>query len=528
MMLPFFTLAAVAPQRQRTFRWLAAAHVVMLVAAALVLRSAASGAMILGQIALTAGIVEGALLLGWRLTQLPKSQALEFLLVSPLRPTRVFLGEAVVGMTRLALLTLAGLPVYVLALQDGMIQDADLVPLLVCPWLWGTVTGLGLADWAYEPIRVRLWAERIVASGMVLYLIVGVLAAEQLPRWVNLLPGSAGAWLASSFRGLHEYNPFGVLKHALEHDLGQSWPRLMVVSAVGAISIGLLAWRCSRRLHGHFQDLHYKPIVESRKRRPPMDERPLSWWAVRRVSQYAGRINLWLAGGFGLLYAVYVVGEADWPPWLGKQVFVMFDCMGGIPAVTTALVLLAAVPAAFQYGLWDSSAQDRCRRLELLLLTELEGRAYWDAAAAAAWRRGRGYFAVALLLWTAGWLSGRLTPIEALAAATAGVLLWCLYFALGFQAFSKGLHANFLGLTLTLAAPLLVAGLMHQGWQRWAELLPPGAVYQPGGSGLTLAWCLGPCLAGLASLCLARRGLTSCIEDLRRWYDRNHGVKVME
>ena len=64
--------------------------------------------------------------------------------------------------------------------------------------------------------------------------------------------------------------------------------------------------------------------------------------------------------------------------------------MGGIPVLATALVVLAAVPAAFQYGLWDSNTPDRCRRLELLLLTGLTARDYWEAAAAAAWRRGAG------------------------------------------------------------------------------------------------------------------------------------------
>src|SRR5262249_59710006 len=112
---------------------------------------------------------------------------------------------------------------------------------------------------------------------------------------------------------------------------------------------------------------------------------------VKRVTQDAGRANLWLAGGFGLLYAAYTVAGPHWPPWMGRLVFIIVDQkMGGIPVLAAALVVLAAVPAAWQYGLWDSNAMDRCRRLELLLLTELEARDYWDAATAAAWRRGRG------------------------------------------------------------------------------------------------------------------------------------------
>src|SRR5262249_58111490 len=141
-----------------------------------------------------------------------------------------------------------------------------------------------------------------------------------------------------------------------------------------------------------------------------------------------GRINLWLAGGFGALYALYLVAGDGWPAWLGKRVFQMCDGAGGPAALAAGLVVLAAVPAAFQYGLWDSSTQDRCRRLELLLLTELKGEDYWGAAAAAAWRRGRGYFAIALLLWAAAVVSGRITPAQAAAALAAGVLLWSAYF----------------------------------------------------------------------------------------------------
>src|ERR1700738_5378092 len=92
---------------------------------------------------------------------------------------------------------------------------------------------------------------------------------------------------------------------------------------------------------------------------------------------------------------------------VGHVVFEIFDGVGGLPMLATALMVLATVPAAFQYGLWDSNAQDRCRRLELLLLTPLRPQDYWEAAAAAAWRRGRGYVGVAVLLWAAAWTSGQ-------------------------------------------------------------------------------------------------------------------------
>src|SRR5262245_45524038 len=114
MFVPFFHQAAVSPARQRVLRGTAAAHLAVLAYAAWAVLAAgpvperARADVLLGSLLVTAGIVEGALLLGWRLSQLPRSQALEFLLVSPLRAERVFLAEALVGMGRLALVTLAG------------------------------------------------------------------------------------------------------------------------------------------------------------------------------------------------------------------------------------------------------------------------------------------------------------------------------------------------------------------------------------------------------------------------------------
>src|SRR5882672_7742915 len=98
-MLPFFTLAAVSPSRQRALRTLLAAHLAAfgLTVLGLQLAGALARPLAVGNVLLILGIVEGALLVGWRLTQLPKSQALEFLLVSPLRPHWFLVCEAMVG-----------------------------------------------------------------------------------------------------------------------------------------------------------------------------------------------------------------------------------------------------------------------------------------------------------------------------------------------------------------------------------------------------------------------------------------------
>lgn len=529
-MLPFFTLAAVSPNRQRALRTMLIAHLAALGIATLGLHMIGARArpLVVGNVLLILGIIEGALLLGWRLTQMPKSQALEFLLVSPLRPSRVLLAEALVGLSRLALVTLSGLPILLLLTLDGILLGADLPTLLLVPFTWGAVTGLGLATWAYESDRVRRWGERFVGAMILLYLIVGVLAAEHLPQWLAALPDGVGRRLYWAFQAFHEYNPFGVMRFAMEQSPAWAWPRVEFIEFLGlAIALTLLA-RASGRLQGHFQDWHYKPVLDTKdQRRPAVGDRPLTWWAVKRVSRYSGRINLWLAGGFGVLYAVYTVLEDDWPAWLGRQVFVTFDNLGGIPMLATALVLLAAVPAAFQYGLWDANVQDRRARLELLLLTHLDGREYWQAAAAAAWRRGRGYFAVALVLWLAAALAGKVEPAHALAALAAGVVLWGLYFAIGFRAFAKGMQANTLGIVLTLILPIATWLLLAAGWPGMAAWLPPGAVYGAAQS-VSWNWLAGPLAAGLLALTLARTARSHCDRDLRRWYARHHGAAAAD
>jgi hypothetical protein len=529
-MQSFFTLAAVSPSRQRSFRLLVCAHVGMLATLAFGItryQHIPDVAVVLGSLLLIAGIVEGALLVGWRLTQLPKSQALEFLLVSPLRPPWVLMSEAAVGFALLAKATLAGLPVLVLLAVEGDLILTDLIALLVMPWIWGTVTGLGFAAWAFEPAGVRRWGERAMFALVLLYLIVGVLAGEHLRDWLACFSGDAsGGWVVALVSAWHEYNPFAVMKHGMEQDPEIAWPRLVGCEVTGLLIAGLLLARTACRLHGHFQDRHYAPAVDTLQgKRTPVSQRPLAWWAVRRVMEYSGRINLWLAGGFAVLYAAYILAGPHWPPWLGQQVFVVFDNGGGVPVLATVLVLLASVPAAFQYGLWDSNAADRARRLELLLLTQLEAKDYWEAALAAAWRRGRGYFAIALLLWLVGVFAGKMDLAQMLVAAAAAVVLWGLYFAIGFRAFARGLQASSLGLMLTVGLPL-AALVAYQGeWRELAVLLPPASVYQPA-NGPPLSWLPGPLLGGTVALMLTRFSLRHGDRELRRWYDAHHGNRA--
>jgi hypothetical protein len=530
MFYPFFALAAQSPSRQTTFRRLVAVHLLILGGSCWSLGREPVGrpAVLLGHLVLVMGIVEGALLIGWRLTQLPRSQALEFLLVSSLRPPTLLLAEASVGLAQLALVTLAGLPVLMLLVADGRLDPLDPLPLLLMPCTWGAITGLGLTVWAYEPRGIRRWGERLLLGLVLVYLVVGVLAAEKLRHWLALLPTEASVAILRGFFALHTHNPFGTMSYWLNNHAAIATERFLGLQVAGSMVLILLLARAAGRLQAHFRERHYQPVRDvSREHRPRIGDHPLTWWAIKRVTEYSGRINLWLAGGFGALYAAYIIAGPHWPSWLGQRVFQLCDEVGGIAALATGLVVLAAVPAAFQYGLWDSNAQDRCRRLELLLLTRLEACDYWEAAAAAAWRRGRGYLGVALLLWTAAVIAGRLPLAQMSVALASAVLLWSLYFVLGFRAFSRGVQASGLGLLLTVGLPLAAYVLTCLGGSHLGALLPPGLVYSAHASIGSLSWLLGPLLLAELTLVLARRSLGACDRQLRSWYDRHHGQKVM-
>jgi len=445
-----------------------------------------------------------------------------------LRPRRLFLAETAVGLLRLALVTLAGLPILVLLVHEGCLDPLDVAVLLVMPFTWGAATGLGLTVWAYEPVGVRRWGERIVLGLLIASLAVGALAGENLRRWIGAMPEAVAQFVLLGLEAFHRFNPFAVMTFWLKEDALVALDRTMAVEIAALIGVGLFALRGASRLRDHFHELHYQPLLlRSERRRGRPGDSPLAWWAVRRVSRYSGRINLWLAGGFGVLYALYSVAGDDWPSWLGRRVFRVCDDVGGLPSLAAALVVLAAVPAAFQYGLWDANAHERCRRLELLLLTRLGGRDYWGAAAAAAWKRGRGYFVVAVILWLAGCWAGHLTCLQAAAAAATGVLLWGLYFTLGFRAFARGFQANGSGMLLTVGLPLLAFLSAQAGWPGLAALTPPGCVQAASRGAISPGVLSGCLLAGAAALILARQALRHCERDLRAWYERHHGRKVL-
>ena len=530
MVYQLLLLAAISPGRQLGFRKAVTAHVLILLGCLWAVRARPEGAgAFLGHILLTIGICEGAILIGWRLTQFPKNLGLEFLLVSPEPAWRLFLAESVTGILRFGLVTLSGLPVLILLMQSGHLQPGDVLVLLLLPYLSGSVVGLGLTWWIYEPANYRRIGERFVLLCVLLYLAVGVLAGEQLRTWLNLLPAPLALLIFNGFEAIHRYNAFSILQYWMEEYPALAWPRMMGLLAISGLAVFFFLARGSSRLLGHFHELHYLPARRKNERvGPVLGDHPLSWWAVRRVSGYSGRVNLWLATGIAVLYSSYLLAGTHWPHWLGRSVFELFDRAGGAPTLTTVLVVLAAVPAAFQYGLWDSNSQERCRKLELLLLTRLSGQDFWRASAAAAWVRGRGYFYAALLLWTATAIAHPAELLPCVAAMAVGVILWVLYFSLGFRAFTHGSNGGNLGLLLTIGFPVLAYALNRQFGSVYTALVPPGAVYVAANGGQVISLMLGALAATLVTLIVARRAIVQCKGSLAAWYATHHGNVVVE
>ena len=531
MLRPFFAIAMIAPARQLSFRRIAVGHALFVATLAWLTATDGTphGITTFGYVLLALAMVEGATLIGWRLTQLPKSQALEFLLVSPVQPKRVFAAEALVGLSRFALVWFGGLPVYLALILSGAITPLDLWPLAALPFIWGAAIALLLSAWVYETIFIRRIGELLGLFSVLLYLSLGVLVGERLVQWLEDLPGPLGRFLFDGVLFFHEMNPFGVMRYWFSPGAVDwiAFERMNWLVGGGTLLTLAAGFRAAARLKGHFHDRHYKPIDSSRQSQlDAIGDRPLSWWAVRRVMEFSGRINFWLAGGFSVMYSAYLVAGDDWPPWMGRIVFQLFDNWGGPPTVATAMAVLAAVPAVFQYGLWDATVQDRCKRLELLLLSDLNSRDYWLASRAAAWRRGRGYLAIAAMLWLAMGISGYTTWPGVLASAVGGLSLWAFCFAVGFRSFSTGNQTSGLASVITLGFPLLLFGLLRVGYGTWAGLLPTGLCHLPAMGGWNWTWPLGLTATLGFTYWLTRSGLRNCDRDLRAWYDANQGTKA--
>jgi hypothetical protein len=451
---------------------------------------------------------------------------MELLLVTALSPRRAMFGEQMVGVTLFFFVALSAAPILAAMVALDWLNPAEAILLPLHGFLWGAVVGLGLAWWAYEPLALRRWGERLSIVGLLLYLIVGGLAGEHTFRMLASLPFGSGRLISGSFLFFHHNNPLALAYSVGIGNRSDLLEKFILADAFAVVAIVGFVIRSAYRLKPHYVERHYQPTqAVAKERRPPVGERPLSWWAVRRVHEFSGRINLYLAAGATVLYSAYLMLGNHWPSWLGSGIFDVFESMGGVPGLATGLVLLAAVPAAYQFGLWESSAPERQKRLELFLLTDLSGLDYARASWSAAWSRGRGYFYSALLLLLAGLIAGRYSVPQFALAITAGVGLVFFYFAAGFRLLAKSQGGTSTGIVLTMLVPLLVWGLARSDWPVLAALLPPGQIFFATTNASVPAFSIALLIIaifGLSAL-LLWRACRDFDRDVREWFSSSIG-----
>lgn len=527
-MAAFFRLAAQSRSRQKLWRQLVALHLATLAVGLWAgfwrpdVSSSTRWIESLGHASILLWIVEGSLLVGWRLTQWPKSQSIELVLVTSRSPVAAMLGEQVVGLSLLALVSLSALPIYIMAWQAGWLDGAVPVLFPAMGWLWGSLAGFGLVSWAYEPRATRRFGERLAIGAILIYLSVGALMGERTFHFLSLVPWGLGEPFRDLFWAFHWNNPFALIhrlaRGGADHEYWRSW---VVVHGLALLLLALVIARAAFRLKPHAMERHERKPREARQRLDRQFETsPLTWWAVRRVREYSGQINVYLALGTAVLQGSHLLLGPLWPSWLGSDIFLVFDRLGGVPGLVTGMVLLGFVPAAYQFGLWDANDQDRRRRLELLLLTDLNQRDYLRASWFAAWDRGRGYLAAAGILAAAAWWSGTFGTARLACLVLAVVALGAFSFSLGFTYLARRTGAQ-VGFVLSVVLPALVWGI-GQWSPGVAAFLPAGAVYYALARGPSWEPMLAIVFTSFIAAAVLWRSRQRFDADLRAWYD-GHG-----
>ena len=484
----------------------------------------------IGYLTLVLGIVEGSTLIGWRLTQLPKSLALEFLLTTPISARGVFVAESLVGIARFSLIWLGGLPILGLMVFTGRIDWGEFLLLALMPYIWGLLAGLMLTMWVYEWTFVRRIGEVLAMLGVFIYLVVGVIAGENIILWLSQLPDSTAKAGYHAVLFFHNMNPFGVVRYWFASDRADwlAWERFTWLNVAATVTTIGVWFRGMARLKGHFHDRHYKPIDSRRADQLNLiGDRPLAWWG-RAAGNGILRASESLSRGRVL---VHLRGVHDWRATHGRRgwagsCFKFLNNGAAPPAAATAMVVMAAVPASFQYGLWDASVPARCKRLELLLLTDLTGFDYWHASLNAAWSRGRGYLFSAFFFWIALGISGRCEWSAIIASMFGSFLLWAMSFAVGFRAFASGTQTSGLATMMTLGLPLVLIATFRIGQPTLGNFLPTGLPYMPLVMCVTWYWLIGCMVTLIAAITLTKYGIQHCEQDLRKWYDQNQGTKA--
>lgn len=490
---------------------------------------------------LLTAIVCGGFLTAWRVTQLPKSRSYEFHLLTPSGDWELVAGEILAGMIRTAVVVVATAPLLFALWGAEWLSGAGCVALLVVPLVGGWLSGLIMAVVAYEPPWFRRLVERLVLLVVLAYLVVfGLLGHFFMPKiltWWAGLTGTPAATFAQVGATTRYLNPFRLLG-AISSEPGSALVlRLAVVTAVLLLVAGLCFARLVVRLRVHYEEENYYQSGGRRGSKRTIGANPLAWWTWRRVSQFRGRINLYLTWTTLGLYGCWMLFETHWPPWLAMSQLQMIRTLGGEALLTVAALQLAVVPMAFLNGLWDSNSQQRVQRLELLLITPLAGRDFLRASAVAAWTRGKGYLWGALGIVLAAVASGRITWVDAAGITLLGGSYLLLCFAVAFRNFARvqsDQAVSVRGLVWSVGMPLLTFALFRLGNHTLAAATPLGGVFVlalPTAERAAWVTCTLPevwtitgsvsamCL--IASLVLLRSALRNFDHEIHHWFEAN-------
>lgn len=489
------------------------------------------------------GLIVGACLTGWRIAQFPKSRACEFYLVTPVSSATFVLAEIFAGTLRTAYVLMAAFPGTMALLGLGLFSWYDVSAVMILPVMAGCLTEIGLATVAYEPPRVRKLLERLFLGSIVAYLVLfGLLGHYAAPwffdAWSRRFDVS-GDSLASFQFLLFYFNPFRLLDSVGNADrTSAGLPRILAVSTVLSTVCGLCLWRMACRLRHHSREENYAQRSGKQKFTRLIGNKPLSWWTARRVSQFKGNINLYLAWATVGLFIAWMVFRDQWPYWLAQRQLYLLEVYGGAPLLAALALQMAVVPTAFLNGLWDSNAQVRCRRLELLLTTPLSGWDYLQGSMVAGWTRGRGYVLAALSLWIAMAVTGRISWAACAACLLLAGNFLVLYFAAAFRNFARlsdDGSVSTRGLLWSVGPPALTLLLFQADWTLAGVATPLGAVYfaslapleQAQAVGTMTGWPWAIIVAEnllflLAAVWSLREGVRRFDTEIREWFSQYH------
>lgn len=448
-------------------------------------------------------VVVGGGLTGWRVTQFTKTRAAEFYLVAPLSDWTLILGEVLGGALQTLMVLVATLPIVAAMYGAGWVDPAQAFGLITIPIAFGWLVGIALATVAYSPVWLRKLGEHIAMVFLLAYFILfGLVGHYFVPwfvGWLSQMTQTPLTVLTQFDQSLRYVNPFRLVG-AIGRESGEAF-FLQVLTVFGVLlGFSLLGvWYLVRRLRKHYLEENYSNQNREQKSSRPIRENPLAWWTHRRVSQFRGQINIYLGWGCVLLYSLWVaisVSQGAVVQWMIMAVFYFF---GGSAMIGAFGLQFGLVSTAFLNGLWDSNTQQRVSRLELLLVSPLTAREFLGGSIAAAWTRGKHYFAMAVVAWGVPAALTVIVPLfrpvsRSKALATlAPTSIWAFLFAMfvaavyvffvfsiAFRNFARLKGDNQvarLGLLLSLGIPLLTSALffLNLGWL--GALVPLGAVF---------------------------------------------------